>query len=91
MISIPVVENEVLYFTLQIETDGLPIVNKNKIGKRKESVNQASKGKSKTNFNHSNYSRTKTTSLNSNDVIVARIICMLGLVRFKVFTNTALY
>jgi len=88
MISIPVVEHEVLYFTLQIETDGLPIVSKNKIGKRKESVSQTSK--SKTNYNQSNYSRTKTTTLNSNDVIVARIICMLAQVRFEVFTNTAL-
>lgn len=89
MISIPVIENEILYFTLQIETDCQPIVikaNNNKVGKRKESLSQGSKN----NLNQSNYSRTKTTALNSNDLIVARIICMLGQARFEVFTNTAL-
>lgn len=90
VISIPVVENDVLYFTLQIETDCLPIVKVkgSKLTKRKESLSQASK--SRLNFNQSNYSRQKASGWNSNDLIVARIIAMLGAVRFDVFTNSAL-
>lgn len=86
-------ENDVLYFTLQIETDCLPVVKvknskESKLSNRKESLSQA--GKSRMNFNKSNYSRQKASGWNSNDLIVARIVAMLGAVRFEVFTNSAL-